>query len=512
MTWCKQLGALVAAGLLIGGAGMARAHSPAASATQSEPGSSLKPIKVKVRSGQLAGRTDGDVASWKAIPYAAPPVGALRWRPPQPIAAWRGVRAADTVGPICEQEYNATDNGVGPLPKSEDCLTLNVWAARSAARAPVMVWIHGGGFVNGSGTAALYDGSALARQGVVVVTLNYRLGRFGFFAHPALAAGPQGEASGNYGLMDIIAALGWVRDNIDRFGGDPGQVTIFGESAGGVAVNDLMVSPRARDLFSKAIVESGLGREGAYTFAQAQAAGQAVTAKAGLQDPSAAQLRALPADAILAWGGVDLMKGEGPMIDGSLLPMRPAEAFAQGREAPVPYLVGWNRLEAPLPATLAELVLAANPKVSADLMASLKSAYPSPEAYADNIASDLLFVEPARNLAQWHARNGHPTFAYQFSVLPSAATGLKGTPHAAERQYVFDTLNASPWPTDANDAAQARLVSAAWARFAKSGAPGLDWPRYTAQAERMLEFTNSGPRQIDPPRLEALKLLGSVHP
>src|SRR5579859_500407 len=219
--------------------------------------------EVKTSSGLVIGAADDDVVAFKGIPYAAAPVGPLRWRPPQPAPAWSQPLTANKVGPICMQKYDAKDNGVGPLPMSEDCLTLNVWRPfrETGAALPVMVWIHGGGFVNGSGTAALYDGSALARQGVVVVTLNYRLGRFGFFAQPALDREHPGEPVGNFGLLDQIAALKWVRDNIAGFGGNPGEVTIFGESAGGISVNQLMVSPAARGLFKAAITESGAGRE-----------------------------------------------------------------------------------------------------------------------------------------------------------------------------------------------------------------------------------------------------------
>ena len=205
---------------------------------------------VRIDSGALRGITDQGVASFRNIPYAAPPVGKLRWRPPQAPRAWNKVRDASAFGPICPQNYNPSDNGVGPLPASEDCLTLNVWTpAEVGAARPVMVWIHGGGFVNGSASAPLYDGDALARQGVVVVTLNYRLGWLGFFAHPALSATQPGEPLGNYGLMDQIAALKWVQRNIAAFGGDPGNVTLFGESAGGMSVNKLMISPAARGLF-----------------------------------------------------------------------------------------------------------------------------------------------------------------------------------------------------------------------------------------------------------------------
>jgi para-nitrobenzyl esterase len=470
---------------------------------------------VKIGAGRLAGVTDRTTSSWKAIPYAAPPVGALRWRPPRPIKAWSGVRAADKVGAMCPQKYNAADNGVGPLPISEDCLTFNVWAPAKAARAPVMVWIHGGGFVNGSGTASLYDGQALARQGVVVVTLNYRLGRLGFFAHPALEP-DKGDMVGNYGLMDMTAALAWVRDNIAAFGGDPANVTLFGESAGGAAINALMASPSARGLFAKAIVQSGLGREGAATLDQARASGEAFAAKLGLEKASAAQLRALSAETIVQAGDIDILQGGGPMLDGAFLTMRPAEAFARGLEAPVPYVIGWNSQEMPVPAMLFEASMRENLAFTPQAKAGLLAAYPDAQTYGDHVFSDFVFVEPARNLARLHARNGRPTYAYRFSVLAQAAPKtFKGAPHATERPYVFQTLSASTWPTSANDAAQAAVVSAYWTNFAKSGEPGAPgapaWPSLDPAAERIVDFTNDGPRVIAMPRVEALNALQALH-
>ncbi len=311
-------------------------------------GSALAADVVRIDSGGLSGVAADDVVSFKGIPFAAPPVGDLRWRPPAPPAPWPGVRAATAYGAVCMQKISA-DNGLGPGPASEDCLTLNVFTpvGKTGPALPVMVWIHGGGLVNGSGTAALYDGSALARQGVVVVTINYRLGRFGFFAHPALTAEQRGAALANYGLMDQIAALKWVRRNIARFGGDPGNVTIFGESAGGLSVNRLMMMRQARGLFHKAIVESGAGRERGETLARAEQAGAAFAAKLGVTAPDPAKLRAIPADAIVAAGDLDLIKGEAPILDGVLLTENPSAAFAAGRVARVPYLIGSNSLEFP---------------------------------------------------------------------------------------------------------------------------------------------------------------------
>ncbi|MBU3969807.1 MAG: carboxylesterase family protein, partial [Alphaproteobacteria bacterium] len=249
-------------------------------------------VRVETAQGGIVGRRADGVASFKGLPYAAPPVGPLRWRPPQRPAAWTGERDAGQVGAICIQPPSNGDPGVGPLPMSEDCLTLNVWTpeARGTEPLPVMVWIHGGGYNNGSGTAALYDGARLAKRGVVVVTINYRLGRLGFFDHPALASERAvGEPAANYGVMDQIAALEWVRDNAAAFGGDPGNVTIFGESAGGAAVTQLMVAPSARGLFHRAVVQSGMGRQRSAAMAldrpgrpSAQSRGRAWARGAGL--------------------------------------------------------------------------------------------------------------------------------------------------------------------------------------------------------------------------------------
>jgi para-nitrobenzyl esterase len=474
--------------------------------------------QVRIASGRLAGTPDRGTVSFKNIPYAAPPVGARRWTPPQPVVPWKGIRAADRAGAICQQKYQPTDNGVGPLPMSEDCLTLNVYAPAGAKRAPVMFWIHGGGFVNGSGTAALYDGTALARQGVVVVTINYRLGRFGFFAHPALTAEAKGQAVGNYGLMDMIAALRWVRANIGRFGGNPGQVTIFGESAGGVAVNDLMVSPAARGLFAGAIVQSGLGREPAPVLADAEKAGEGFAKSLGLQAVSAIDLRSLTAEQILKGGDPDMVSGGGgSMIDGTILTMSPLAAFRAGRQADVPYVTGWNSLEFPAPAAILEARVGTGSPVTTQNRDRIKSAYPSADSYEQNLLSDVLFVEPAVNLARLHAARGRPTWVYQFSVLAKAAPAtLKGTPHAMERQYVFGTLNASPFPTDANDAAQAATVSAYWVAFAEKGDPNGGgrpaWPAFDAGTGRILEFTNQGPTQSGLPRESALHALSAAYP
>jgi para-nitrobenzyl esterase len=465
-------------------AAMLMAAAGAASAAQT----------VRIDTGALKGVTADGVASFRDIPYAAPPVGPLRWRAPQPAAAWSGVRSADKDGAICMQKYNKTDNGVGPLPASEDCLTLNVFAPAGAAKLPVMVWIHGGGLVNGSGTAALYDGTHLAQQGVVLVSINYRLGRFGFFAHPALTGEAGRGPTANYGLMDQIAALQWVKRNIAAFGGDSANVTIFGESAGGVSVNRLMMIPSARGLFTKAIVESGAGSEHGQTLAEAEAAGAVFMDRLGVAKPDAAALRHVSADTIVAAGDADMTKGELPILDGRLLTENAMAAFRGGHEARIPYLIGSNSLEIP-PAWGA--TFAAAVQVTPEQKTALVAAYGSEGAYKDRIATDVIFGSPARALAKAHAATGAPTWLYRFSVVsPSVAKTLKGAVHASDRQYVFQTLNASPWATDANDAAQARTISAYWVAFAKTGNPNGEgrpaWPRYDG-SDRLIDFTNAGP-------------------
>ena len=455
---------------------------------------------VHVDAGALQGVTTDGVASFKGIPYARPPVGVWRWRPPQRPEPWQGVRAADHYGSICMQKV-VKDNGVGLQPASEDCLTLNVFTPKveRAAKLPVMVWIHGGGLINGSGTAELYDGTKLAEQGVVVVTINYRLGRFGFFAHPALTAETPKTYLANYGLMDQIAALQWVQRNIGAFGGAAKNVTIFGESAGGIAVNRLMMIREAQGLFHKAIVESGAGRENGQTLAEAEADGAAFAAKLGVTGDDPKALRALSADAIVAAGDLNLFKGEAPILDGKLLTENAMEAFGRGRTSKIPFLIGSNSLELP-PAFAGAFKDAL--KLTPESKAAAIRAYGSQAAYDTRIVTDVVFTEPARALARDHAISGRPTWLYRFSVVSAGAPKMLqgGAVHASDRQYVFQTLKQSPWPTDARDAALAKTISAYWVAFAKTGDPngvtgGGDrphWPAYNSKDE-LIDFTNDGP-------------------
>lgn len=478
------------------------------------------PLRVEIADGRLRGVIADGVLSFKGIPYAAAPIGPLRWRPPQPVTPWRGERVADRVGAICMQRFNAEDNGVGPLPMSEDCLTLSVWTPEKHDQPlPVMVWIHGGGLVNGSGTAALYDGTALAQQGVVVVTLNYRLGRLGFFAHPALSAEQSGGPLGNYGFMDQIAALEWVRDNIGAFGGDPGNVTIFGESAGGVSVQRLMMIEAARGLFHKAISQSGAGfevqarlRESIPGAPSAEQQGIEFARSLRVAEGDLAALRTVPADRIVEGPEPSMLGGFGPITDGVLLREDFMAALAGGRVAAVPLLIGSNALEFPLQPAQFEPMFAGLTRGQPNARATLMATYPSEALFRQNAVSDLIFGAPARAIAAGHARNGAPAFLYRFSVLSASMQGrLAGAPHASERQYVFRTLSASTWPTDSNDASRAEEMSAYWVAFAKTGDPNGEsraaWPRYDASVDMLLNFTNAGPtaqRTPDAASLDAI--------
>ena len=463
---------------------------------------------------------------FKGVPYAVAPTGPLRWRPPQALSPWSGVRSAETFGASCEQTYGSSSIPTLALAVSEDCLTLNVWTPAKRERPlPVMVWIHGGAFVTGSGSDPAYDGQGFARRGVVLVTFNYRLGRLGFFAHPALTAEHRDEPKANYGLMDMIAVLKWVRANIAAFGGDPAEVTVFGESAGGVAINDLMVSPPARGLFARAIVESGGGREIALPLhakgdaASAERIGEAFARKVGLAEPTAAQLRALTPGQILAAGDPDMVKGgEGSTIaDGRILPVGSREGFAQGLEAKIPYVVGSNSLELPVPKPLLESTLARMPDVTKTQLDEIAHAYPDEQAFDTRGATDILFSEPAARNAALHARHGQPTWLYRFSLVPAAGRALlPGAFHTSEIYYVFGTLSAYPRvPTDAADAERSATVRGYWTRFAATGDPNGEgaapWSRYDARSDRLMDFSDAGPNTEPVPSRPVLDAIAASY-
>ena len=451
--------------------------------------------------GPVAGVAADGVESFKGIPFAAPPVGDLRWRAPQPPAAWTAVRSADAFAPACPQHLPASWGY--PDPKwSEDCLYLNVWRPATAvkgAKLPVMVWIYGGGFTIGYGGSKIYDGAKLAQNGVIVVNMNYRLGRLGWFAHPALTLEAKGGPTGDFGLMDQIAALKCVQANIAEFGGDPANVTIFGESAGGMSVNLLMVAPSAKGLFAKAITESGLGRIPAKSLATAEAQGDAFAKQIGALDPKA--LRALPVEALLGGiGSVDSADNPGPIVDGVLVPENVDKAFAAGHEAKVPWIVGTNNYEASLfPSRLADPEGQVFSLVPAPTRPFVLKAFDDGSGdktrIAANILTDKVFTEPARYLAALHEKNGAPVWRYYFGYLAEGDRAkAPGAGHGGEIQFVFGNLGtfrgSTQTYTDA-DRGTAAALGAYWTRFAKAGDPNgpgqTPWPEDKADTVLVID-------------------------
>nr|MBO2515068.1 carboxylesterase [Gammaproteobacteria bacterium] len=467
---------------------------------------------AEVTGGVVEGVTADGVTSFKGIPFAAPPVGELRWRAPQPLTPWDGVRRADAFGPSCMQaESMMAFLGAPPL-ISEDCLYLNVWTpARNAnERLPVMVWIYGGGFAAGSTASPAYDGTELANKGVVLVSIAYRVGAFGFLAHPELSA-ESGTGSGNYGLLDLIAGLEWVRDNIAAFGGDPGNVTIFGESAGGYAVSMLAASPLAAGLFHKAISESGASfappRTGALatgmnmaTLAVAEAEGKAFLERLGATNIAAA--RALDAAAIQQAQGPGLGTGFWPVADGHVLLGDSYELYAQGRFNDTPILIGTNSDEGALfvqqaqvsPADFEAQVRAQFGERADAILAAYPHGTPAEaRRAAKNVQREALFAWPTWAWARQHDRYGeNPVYVYYFDHRTPQTP--EGANHADEIRYVFGTLTSAgglgePRPADL---AMSELLMGYWVNFAKTGdpnGPGLPaWPAFDADEQRVLVF------------------------
>jgi para-nitrobenzyl esterase len=445
--------------------------------------------QVTIAQGALSGSTDGGISVFKDIPFAAPPVGDLRWRAPQPAADWSGVRDAAQFGPICPQAPMsfAKMTGENP-PESEDCLTLNVWSPKTTpgAKLPVMVWIYGGGFREGGSAMSIYDGMELAQHGVVVVTLNYRLGWFGFLDLPALAAEHPAEPHGNYGLLDQIAALHWVQNNIAAFGGDPSNVTIFGESAGGISVNAMMVSPLARGLFTKAISESGLGLIHTATEAEAQTSSAKFAAQAvgGNGAAQLKKLRALSTTAIVADEPANDSTNLGPMVDGTVLTDQIATSFAQGKVANASYMAGSNSDEA----TLMKALNMTNQQLLAplgDKLAAIRAIYDAngkldDDTFARQFFADALFASGAQGFAHYAAKAGHPAYVYNFRYLADALRARdKGVGHGGEVVYVFGLHGFSRSPLGASmskfitdkDRTIVALMRNYWTNFAKTGDP-----------------------------------------
>jgi len=500
-------------------------------------------LEVAVTGGQVRGVDAGDVIIWKGIPFAAPPVGELRWRPPQPVPAWPGVLSADTFKSDCAQKPFPADAAPLGVTPAEDCLGINLWkpAAASEQPLPVLVWIYGGGFVNGGSSPAVYDGSAFAKNGIVFVSFNYRLGRFGFFAHPALTAEARerGEPLGNYGYLDQIAALKWIQDNITAFGGDPDNVTIFGESAGGVSVLHLLSTPMAAGLFHKASVLSGGGRgsllgsrylseSGKDGRPSAEASGVAFANKNGIQgndSQALAALRALPMDALIdelnletLWQADDTYVG-GPLLDGAIVYQTPQQALESG---------DWNKMPVLVGSTSADLGFSSAESKQALFAPFGTHAQRAREVYDPDgnapleqvrnlVAMDQTMSEPPRFMSKQVSAQELPAYFYRFSYVAESmrAEWSTGTPHATELPFVFNTVNIRYG--DALTQADQHTAEAAnqyWANFAKTGdpnGPGLpDWPRYQASDNIVLDFTLDGPKSSPDPwaaRLDVIERL-----
>ena len=473
--------------------------------------STTNSVRVKTDKGDVEGSytADKQVLAFKGIPYAAPPVGDLRWQPPQPVAKWRHTLSAKEFGNRCMQAVSYSDMTFHDPGPSEDCLTLNVWAPSRAKRGslPVMVWIYGGGFAAGGASEPRHDGQFLAHRNVVIVSMNYRLGIFGFFVHPELTAESPHHASGNYGLLDQTAALEWVRDNISNFGGDPSNVTIFGESAGSYSVSAQMASPMARGLFSKAIGESGapffsdsLPFESLKTREERDLA----FAKKAYNTGSVADLRKLSADEILQGGKESSGSSSlhfNPDVDGYFLPDSVSNIYAAGHQAHVPLLAGWNADEArsrvtaaKVPTTAESFTATAHTEFN-DRAEDFLTAYPAATneeatTSAGDLAGDRFIAFSTWQWLEAQVDTGEsPVYRFRLDL---GSPGDKYHPasygafHSDDIEYVFGTLdsrNIAVWRPE--DRKLSDQIGAYWTNFARTGDPnnaGLpQWPTYNAR-------------------------------
>jgi para-nitrobenzyl esterase len=467
------------------------------------------PLKIKTDIGKVEGAytTDNQIRAFKGIPYAAPPVGNLRWQPPQPAAKWHGTLAAHDFGHRCIQTNAFPDMVFHDPGPSEDCLTLNIWTPAHAqpGSLPVMVWIYGGGFVAGSTSEARQDGQFLAHRNVVIVSMNYRLGIFGFFAHPELTAESPHHASGNYGLLDQAAALAWVRRNITAFGGDPNNITLFGESAGSFSVSSHMASPLSKNLIAKAIGESGAAFRsnslGYPTLAKAEQDDQAF-ALAAFHTSSLADLRKLSPDDLVHAAAARTTPPPprfGPDVDGYFLPQSVPDLYAAGQQAHIPLLAGWNAdearasvINAPVQPTIASFTALAT-KGFADRAPDFLAVYPATtdaeaSRSAGDYASDRFIVYSTWAWLEAQVKTGGaPVYRYRLDLgspgdkFHSAAIGAF---HSDDIEYVFGTLDSRQQATwRPEDRALSDQIQQYWTNFARTGDPNSPnlptWPTYT---------------------------------
>jgi para-nitrobenzyl esterase len=477
---------------------------------------------VDAPAGKVAGAAQGDLEVFKGIPYAVQPVGKLRWTVPKPLPRWQGVKQATTFGPGCIVPTPGPVKSVysgASLPTSEDCLTLNIWAPKDARNAPVFFWIYGGALWNGNSADPMYDGAKLAEQGIVVVSINYRLGVLGYLAHPALSAESPDHVSGNYGLLDQIQALKWVKANIGAFGGDPANVTIAGESAGGLSVMYLMTSPPARGLFAKAIAESAYMlsmpslKENAHGMPSGEAAGAALAA--AVHAPDLQALRAMDAQKLTDAAALAKF-GPWGVVDGKVLPEQMVTAFDRGDQAHVPILAGFNQgeirslmvLAPPAPASAADYEKTIRAQYG-DLADDFLKLYPA-SAMKESIIEttrDGLYAWTAERLVKKQTALGQPSYLYEFDHGYPAedAAGLHAF-HASELPYVFGTMDATPplWPkipAEPRERALSDAMIGYWTSFAKTGTPVASdapaWPAFDGTKSYM-HFVDSPQPATDP--------------
>lgn len=451
------------------------------------------------REGQMLGAVEGEVALFKGLAYAAPPVGALRWRPPQPAPESSEMRTAYAYGAPCLQPALRE--------ASEDCLTLNVFRPFGVdGPLPVMMFIHGGGFVGGTANDPLFDGARLAQAGLIVVTANYRLGALGWIAHPALSEG----GSGNCGLMDQIAALHWVHDNIAAFGGDPGNVTLFGSGAGATSIALLMLSAQARGLFQKAVLQSIPARMQLRSAQEAEAIGRQFVAALG----SPADLRAVEPPRLLAAQSRLLQTSRrsfSPMMDESLVAEEIAAGFAAGHQSRIPLIIGSNDDETGFDSELDIKEAVASSGLTDDELRALFPGVVTPSELATRFYTDKMFSEPARLLARLHAASGAATFRYRFAYVREAERADPEGGHGRELQFIF---GAEGVPGAGiflrGDREVASRMRSYWINFARSGDPnGPGLPRWDAAAgrDRLLLIANDGVASGDDPFAERLDRL-----
>jgi para-nitrobenzyl esterase len=481
--------------------------------TQAGHAQQLRTVQVRTANGMLEGvvSPDGKVRTFKGIPYAAPPVGPLRWKAPQPAPSWTGVRRAVDYAPRAMQGriYDGmvfNDNG-----PSEDCLYLNLWMPENPlpAKLPVMVWIHGGGFIAGSSSEARQDAGNLSKKGVMVVSFNYRMGVFGFFAHPELTKESGHNASGNYGLLDQVAALEWVKQNIAVFGGDPDNVTIFGESAGSESVSALMASPLTRGLFKRAIGESG-----AFLGVKPPLPSRREAEKAGVRFAESAfgtasieALRALPAQKVLEAALKPPRVEFAQDVDGYFLPADCRSIYAEGRQSHVPLLAGWNQDEGNYQSffgddqpTVGNYGARARTRFGRNAETFLKL-YPAQDFDGD----DFIAYATWKWIEMQLKTGGSPVFRYEFDqTLPLPVDAKPGTepraPHASDIEYVFQVLSSKNLPWRPEDYALSELMASYWTNFAKTGnpnGPGLPaWPEYDSRDGYQVMHLTPKPRAL----------------